>query len=117
MLYYALKLSGAGCSLLPDTSAPLSDPDPADPEGPDALDNIVPLETSLIPTPDIFDMPTDENVQPTLSDILHAVHKCTASMVDLKERESLLRQDLQKIREITTAVEGWVSDLEDQLPP
>lgn len=63
----------------------------------------------------------DESFQPTLEDILQAVQKCTASVDDLKElgglREvSLLRQDLQKIRERTTVVEGRISDLEDQLP-
>lgn len=30
---------------------------------------------------------------------------------------SLLRQDIQKIRERTSAVEGRVSDMEDQMPP
>lgn len=34
----------------------------------------------------------------------------------LKETVSLLRQDIQKIREKTTAVEGRVSDMEDYMP-
>lgn len=35
----------------------------------------------------------------------------------LKETVSLICKDLQKIRERITAVEGRVSDLEDQMPP
>lgn len=35
----------------------------------------------------------------------------------LRETATLLWQDLQKIRERTTAMEGRVSDVEDQLPP
>ncbi|XP_073467611.1 uncharacterized protein [Aquarana catesbeiana] len=68
--------------------------------------------------------PREETSQTTLGEILHAVHKSTASVDDLKEKfggpretVSLLRQDLQKIRERTTAVEGRVSDMEDQMPP
>lgn len=34
----------------------------------------------------------------------------------LTETVSLLRQDLQKVRERATSVEGRISDLEDQLP-
>lgn len=52
------------------------------------------------------------------------MNNCTASVNTLKvqvggQREdgSLLRQDLQKIRERTTTVESRVSDVEDQLPP
>lgn len=62
--------------------------------------------------------------QPTLADILKAVHVCTAAVTDVKEqfgglREevSLLRQDLQKVRERATAVESRVCDIEEQLPP
>lgn len=57
------------------------------------------------------DMCNDDTVQPTISEILHAVQKCTTSVDDLKERfdglgeeVSLLRQDLQKIRERVTTV-------------
>lgn len=35
----------------------------------------------------------------------------------LREEVSLVRQDLQKIREKTTAVESRVSDIKDKLPP
>lgn len=69
-----------------------------------------------------FDMPSEDSPQPTLSEILHAVHKCTASVDNLKERFGVLRetvsllcQDLQKIRERTFTVEGRVSDTEDQM--
>lgn len=57
------------------------------------------LEVSPVSTPDIFDLPHDDTPQPI--EILEAVHKCTASVDDLKERfggltetVSLLRQDL-----------------------
>lgn len=62
-----------------------------------------------------------------------AVNKCTASVDTLKEQfkglkeiVALTRQDLQKVREITTSrvvlslppsLESRISDLEDQLPP
>lgn len=124
MLYYAQELSGAGSSALHDAQAFLSDPELTEHEGPNALDDTVPLETSLVATPDIFNMPADNVAQPKLSEILQAVYKCTVSVDDLKEcfgglkeTVSLLRQDIQKIRERTMAVEGWVSDLEDQMPP
>lgn len=70
MLYYIQKLSGAGSSSL---------------SGPNALDDTVPLETSNVPTPDIFNMPRDDTAQPMLSKIVQAVHKCMASIDDLKE--------------------------------
>lgn len=61
--------------------------------------------------------------QPTLADILKAVNKCTASVNNLqvrfgglKEEVSLIRQDIQKIRERTTAAESRISELEDKLP-
>lgn len=61
---------------------------------------------------------------PTLAEILRAVHKCTASVNTLQERlgglkeeVSLIRKDLQKIRERTTATESRISDIEDKLPP
>lgn len=57
-----------------------------------ALNDTVPLETSPVPTPDIFNMQSDDSVQSTLSDILHAVHKCTASVDDLKERFGGLKE-------------------------
>lgn len=64
----------------------------------------------------------EETEQPTLADILRAVHKCTASVNTLqeqfgglKEELGLIRHDFQKIRERTTAVEGRVSDVEDKL--
>lgn len=87
-------------------------------------DDTLPLESSLGLGPNNAESPGDENTQPTLTDILIAVHKCTAAVGDLKvqfgglaESVSLLRQDLQKIRERTTAAEGRISDIEDQLPP
>lgn len=67
---------------------------------------------------------TEDTEQPTLAEILRAVHACTASVNTLKEqfgglREnvSLQRQDLQKIREHTTTVGSRVSVVEDKLPP
>lgn len=66
----------------------------------------------------------EENEQPTLAMILKAVNKCTASVNTLQERfgglkeeVSLIRQDLQKIRERTTAAESRISEIEDKLPP
>lgn len=57
--------------------------------------------------------------QPTLGDILQAVQKCKASVDDQKRKDlaacgrevSLLCQDLQKIREGTTVVEGKIRPL------
>lgn len=71
-----------------------------------------------------FDIPQDDTPQPTLTEILRVVHRCTTSVDDLKEwigglteTVSLLRQDLQKIQEMTAALEGRISDLENQLLP
>lgn len=86
VLYYTQTLTGACSFPLPDAQASLCDPDFADQEGPEVLDDTIPLETSPIPTPDIINMSTDESAQPTLSEILQAVHKCTASVGDLKEQ-------------------------------
>lgn len=67
---------------------------------------------------------TSREEQPTRSRILQAVHKCTASVNTVKDRlgslteeVALLRQDLQRISERTTAVESRISDLEDKLLP
>lgn len=66
----------------------------------------------------------EETEQPTLADILRAVHKCTESVNTLqeqfgglKEEVGLICHDLQKIRERTTAAEGQISDGEDKLAP
>lgn len=69
--------------------------------------------------------PTDvENREPSLQDILTAVHAYGSSITDLSTevkgmKEGLLhiRQDMQKIRERATALEGRVSSIEDELPP
>lgn len=50
-----------------------------------------------------------------------ADNKCTTSvnaiaLSGLKEKVSLLQQDLQKIRESTTAAESDISDLENKTP-
>lgn len=64
-----------------------------------------------------------EQDQLTLADILWAVNKCTASVYTQKEQfgrfeetVALIRQDLQKVRERTTAAKSRISDLEDKLP-
>lgn len=56
------------------------------------------------------------------SEILRAVNKCTASVNTLKEHfgglkeeVGLIRQDLLKMRECTTAAESRISDVEDKL--
>lgn len=61
--------------------------------------------------------------QPTLAATLRAVNKCTASVNNLwarfgglKEEVSLIRQDIQKIRERTTAVESRISEIKDKFP-
>lgn len=88
------------------------------------LDDTLPLEGSLILNADGSESMQEEVQQPTLSDILRAVQSCTASVNGLKvqfgsltETVSLLRHDIQKIRERTTAVEGRISEVEDILPP
>lgn len=65
----------------------------------------------------------DEPEQPTLAEKLQSVHMCTASGNTIKdqfhclwEEVSLLRQDLQKIRERTIAVESRVNDIKDKRP-
>lgn len=71
-----------------------------------------------------FEEFTEGKEQPTLSQILRAVNLCTASVNTVKDRlgglteeVSLMRQDMQKIRERTTAAESRISDLGDKLPP
>lgn len=86
MLYYIQNLSGAGSSTLSDAQAFLSDLELVEHDRPNAFDDTVPLETSPVPTPDIFNMPTDSTAQPMLSEILQAVHKCMVSVDDHKER-------------------------------
>lgn len=122
MLYYAQKMQGAGCSNPPTIQAYHYDTNRG--HSPPALDDTVPLESSMVFTPDMFDMLQEDIQKPTLNDILRAVHRCTASVDGLKEQfggltetVSLLRQDLQKIRERTTSVEGRISDMKDQMPP
>lgn len=117
MLYYTQKLAGHSTSHIPDSPQPNR-------EDTGMLDDTVPLDLQQDLMSDPSDSPSEDSIQPSLSDILHAVHKCTASVDDLKEKfgglketVSLMRQDLQKIRERTTAVEGRVSEVEDQLPP
>lgn len=69
---------------------------------------------------DLEEVGANDLPQPTLSEILQAVQKCTVSVVDLKERfeglqeeVSLPRQDLEHIRKRRTVAEGRISDLED----
>lgn len=66
----------------------------------------------------------EDGKQPTLSDILRAVHKCTASVNTSKEHfgglqkvVGLICQDLQKMREHTTVAESRISDIDDKLNP
>lgn len=63
----------------------------------------------------------DFQSEPTLRDVLLAVNQCNTSlssltlqMGNLKEDIGLIRQNIQRITERTTAVETRVSDLEDQ---
>lgn len=65
--------------------------------------------------------PDDVQSEPTLRDVLLAVNQCNTSlssltiqMGNLKEDIGLIRQNIQRITERTTAVETRVSDLEDQ---
>lgn len=53
------------------------------------LDDTVPLESVPDPMPDL---PSEDSPQPKLSEILHAVQKCTASVDDLKERHGGLKE-------------------------
>lgn len=58
--------------------------------------------------------------QPTLTTIVWAVNKCTTLQDHfgcLKEEVILIRQDLQKIRERTTAGKSIISNLKDKLSP
>lgn len=70
------------------------------------------------------ELATDDSEQPALGEILRAVKKCTESVSKLKEHFGSLRQeiylldqDLQKIRERTTATESRISDIGDGLHP
>lgn len=72
---------------------------------------------------EVTEEPGEEGEQPTLAAILRAVNKCTASVNNLQERfgglkeeVSLVRQDLQKIRERNTASESRIREIEDKLP-
>lgn len=112
ILYYAQRLSGPADSFLASSQQVKHSPEPADREDAGLLDDTVPLDSLPDLMPDLFDMPSEDSAQPTFSEILHAVYKCTASVDELKEKfgrlretVSLLRQDLQKIMERTTAVE------------
>lgn len=64
-------------------------------------------------------MEGEEDLQPTLSDILKAVHTCAASVHAVQDqfgglKVTLLRQDLRKVCECTTSVESRVSDIPGQ---
>ena len=122
MLYYAQKLSGAGGQEQPSrfgdtqqagpamqedtTSLHWGEEEDGEQAGPRMEDDGQAVAAHAATT-----------VQPTLADILQAVNKCTASVDTIKEQFGLLRQDMQKIRERTTAVESRVSEVEDQMHP
>lgn len=62
--------------------------------------------------------------EPTLKDVFTAISSCNSALAGLsmqvgsmQEQLSLMRQDIQKVNERTTVVEGKVSDIEDKLPP
>lgn len=65
-----------------------------------------------------------EYEEPTLMDVLKAVQQCHVSLGALtgqvqgfREDFILLHQDVQKVRECTTALEGPLCDLEDKIQP
>lgn len=121
MLYYAQKLSvaqGQDSSMdIEEETDPQQAMEHAHEVEPDAMSLLD--SDQQIDTEDL----TEGETQPILRQILQAVHQCTASvnpvrehLGGLTEEVSLLRHNLQKIRERTTAAEGQISDLEDKLP-
>lgn len=67
---------------------------------------------------------TTEEAEPSLTETLHAIKSCKNSINEMfvqlktvREELSLVRHYLQKVRERTTALEGRVSLLEDDLNP
>lgn len=120
MVYYAQKMQGQSGALPLMQQSLALETDGQD--GAIALDDTLPLEGSLILNSDGSDSLQDEAQQPTLSDILRqsytvSVNGLKMQFGNLTEILSLLRHDIQKIRERTTAVEGRISEVEDVIPP
>ena len=128
MRYYAQKLTGKP----PETSAqPMDDCAPHSDTEMEEGENVQGAGAILDHTEsnaglqwDTEEPEVEGGDQPTLAAILKAVNKCTASVNGLRlrfgsleEEVGLIRHDIQKMRERTTAVEGRISDLEDRMPP
>lgn len=70
-----------------------------------------------------IDQQASTDPEPTLRDILAAVTTCNTSIADLtgevkgmKMERTLVGQDMQKLRERTSALEGHLSTLDDWQP-
>lgn len=91
---------------------------------PGAAEHTVRNPPSPPPSSEAAKAPDTEHSEPSLHDILTAVHTYGSSLTELsievksmKEGILHIRQDMQKIRERATALEGRVSTLEDDIPP
>lgn len=93
MLYYTQKLAGPADSSQATAQHSAIPTEKADRDTADRLDDPEPMESVPDPMPDLFDAHLEDSPQPTLSKILHAVHKCTASVNDLKEKFGGTRGD------------------------
>lgn len=121
-----LQSSSAGNSAKhgsPEKSTPAKQHVP-DKMAPAAQGDTVSTPSSPIATSDLARHSDMDSSEPSLQDILTAVHSYGSSITELSAdiksvKEGLLhiRQDMQKLRERTTALEGRVSSLEDELPP
>lgn len=123
MVYYAQKLAGQAASGSREDM--LNTPAVFHTQPEEEVHTQGPAASPSQTLPDMEeDEEGDDTEQPSLAEILRAVHKCTVSLHTLqdqfgglKEELGFIRHDLQKTRERTTAAEGRISELEDKITP